>query len=103
MWKVEFIATCEKVIKNLEFNNLKVELISNFAATLFKDVLKNIELQEKYEVKAINDDNDLSFRLDSDTCLTFDSGISEWSDIFSESINIDMDINFHSTRQTVVV
>ncbi|WP_338957899.1 hypothetical protein [Spiroplasma endosymbiont of Tiphia femorata] len=47
VWKVEFIATCEKVIKNLEFNSLKIELISNFAVTLFKDVLKNIELQKK--------------------------------------------------------
>ncbi|WP_400254924.1 hypothetical protein [Spiroplasma endosymbiont of Cleonymus obscurus] len=102
VWKVEFIATCEKVIKNLEFNSLKIELISNFAVTLFKDVLKNIELQKKYEIKVINDDNDLSSQLDSDTCLVSKSGISEWSDSFGESINIDMNINFHSPKQTVV-
>ncbi|WP_338980431.1 hypothetical protein [Spiroplasma endosymbiont of Lasioglossum malachurum] len=102
VWKVEFITTCEKVIKNLEFNSLKIELISNFAVTLFKDVLKNIELQKKYEIKVINDDNDLSSQLDSDTCLVSESGISEWSDSFGESINIDMNINFHSPKQTVV-
>ncbi|WP_338988285.1 hypothetical protein [Spiroplasma endosymbiont of Dasysyrphus albostriatus] len=102
VWKVEFIATCEKVIKNLEFNSLKIELITNFAVTLFKDVLKNIELQKKYEIKVINDDNDLSSQLDSDTCLVSESGISEWSDSFGESINIDMNINFHSPKQTVV-
>ncbi|WP_338978190.1 hypothetical protein [Spiroplasma endosymbiont of Panzeria rudis] len=102
MWKVEFVATCEKVIKNLGFNSLKVELISNFAVTLFKDVLKNIELQKKYEIKVINDDKSLSSQLDSDTCLVSESCISEWSDSFGESINIDMDIDFHSPKQTVV-
>ncbi|WP_425377430.1 hypothetical protein [Spiroplasma endosymbiont of Aleiodes alternator] len=53
MWKVEFIAICEKVIKNLEFNSLKIELISNFAVTLFKDVLKNIELQKNTKLKLL--------------------------------------------------
>ncbi|WP_342274352.1 hypothetical protein [Spiroplasma endosymbiont of Phycita roborella] len=102
VWKVEFVTTCEKVIKNLGFNSLKVELISNFAVTLFKDVLKNIELQKKYEIKVINDDKSLSSQLDSDTCLVSESCISEWSDSFGESINIDMDIDFHSPKQTVV-
>ncbi|MBP1526398.1 MAG: hypothetical protein H9Q66_00490, partial [Spiroplasma ixodetis] len=34
--------------------------------------------------------------------LVSESGISEWSDSFGESINIDMNINFHSPKQTVV-
>ncbi|MBP1527682.1 MAG: hypothetical protein H9Q65_00280, partial [Spiroplasma ixodetis] len=82
----------------------KHNLISKYwmGYTLFKYVLKNIELQKKYEIKVINDDNDLSSQLDSDTCLVSESGISEWSDSFGESINIDMNINFHSPKQTVV-
>ncbi|WP_338975889.1 hypothetical protein [Spiroplasma endosymbiont of Monopis laevigella] len=61
-----------------------------------------MNFKKKYEIKVINDDKSLSSQLDSDTCLVSESCISEWSDSFGESINIDMDIDFHSPKQTVV-